>query len=300
MPLRQWVLKITKYADKLALGLDSLNWPERTLASQKAWIGKSEGALIKFNIDGFPNESIEVFTTRADTVMGITYIVLAPESNLALKLTSSEQLPSVQQYLSEVSKKSDLERTSTGKDRGKTGVWTGSYAIHPLSGERLPVWIADYVLAGYGTGAVMAVPAHDERDFDFAKLFNLPVKQVVKGINESDIEIALPFIDDGVSCNSGVYDGLTTSETKLAVIKDLEGIQSGQNYISYKLRDWVFSRQRYWGEPIPIYFPVKMLTPDGTGDPRAGDPHEILYDHPIPVEDSELPLRLPALDNFQV
>lgn len=304
MPLRQWVLKITKYADKLESGLADMHWPEGTLSSQKQWIGRSDGAMIKFGIEGKTDEHIEVFTTRPDTLMGVTYLVVAPENPLVAKLVTADQQAAVGRYVADISRKSDLERTSTGKDRGKTGVWIGSYAIHPLSGERVPIWIADYVLAGYGSGAVMAVPAHDERDFAFANIFELPIKQVVSHSVSTDstsneIDSVLPFTVEGVSCNSGKYDSLSTNECKASIVRDLEACESGRTHTSYKLRDWVFSRQRYWGEPIPIYFPVKMLTADGSGDPREDDPHEILYDQPIPVDESELPLKLPELSDFQ-
>lgn len=299
LPLRQWVLKIVEYADKLEEGLEGLNWPEGTLAAQKQWIGKSIGAAVRFKVVDSTDDlgEIEVFTTRPDTLMGVTYVVVAPEHPLVDALTSSENKDTVEQYRSQVTGKSDLERTATGKDRGKTGVALGSYVEHPLTGEKLPIWTADYVLAGYGTGAVMAVPAHDERDFEFATLFSLDIKQVVDSPSKEDIE--LPFTQPGTIVNSGEFSGMTTDQCKEAVIQRLEAVNTGGKQTTYKLRDWVFSRQRYWGEPIPIYFPVKMLTEDGKGSPKLGDPYEILYDQPHPVPDSELPLRLPEMSDFQ-
>lgn len=293
-PLRQWVLQITKYADKLEEGLQNMQWPEGTLVAQKAWIGKSKGANIKFKIDGH-SDFFEVFTTRPDTVMGVTYVVLAPESPLVNKIKSKAQEAEVDKYVAEIVGKSDLERTATGKDKGKTGVWTGSYAIHPITNEKIPIWIADYVLAGYGTGAVMAVPAHDTRDFAFAEKFNLPIKRVLNTVDGNNND--LPMIDDGISCSSGEFDNLTTAKCQEKVIEKLVQLNAGSEKITYKLRDWVFSRQRYWGEPIPIYFPVEMENPNG--NPVAGDAHTIKYDEPIAVDDSELPLKLPDMTDFQ-
>lgn len=297
-PLRQWVLKITQYADKLEDGLKDMQWPEGTLSAQKQWIGRSVGASIKFKVQD-RDDTIEVFTTRPDTIMGVTYVVLAPESPLVEKLTTPEQLTAIANYRSEVAGKSDMERTSTGKDRGKTGVWTGSFALHPITAEAVPIWIADYVLAGYGTGAVMAVPAHDERDYAFAGVFGLPIKRVVASSSADDGGNELPMCEPGVVVNSGRFDGLTSEEAKNVVIQSLTSLDAGGEKVTYKLRDWVFSRQRYWGEPIPIYFPIEMLTPDGTGNPSQGAAHRIKYDQPIAVDDSELPLKLPPMTNFQ-
>lgn len=295
MPLRQWILKITKYADKLEESLDTLQWPEGTLTAQKQWIGRSTGASITFPVDGV-QESIEVFTTRPDTLMGVTYLVLAPEHPLVDKLTSTSHKDKVQAYKASITGKSDLERTSIGKDRGKTGVALGTMAKHPLSGDMLPIWIADYVLAGYGTGAVMAVPAHDERDFEFAQLFELEIKQVVESIDGDNS--MLPITSLGKIINSGKdFDGKSSSECQIEIINKLENLGFGSKQITYKLRDWVFSRQRYWGEPIPIYFPVQMQ--DENGDPRKGSPHTIQFNEPIGLEESELPLKLPPMTNFQ-
>lgn len=254
-PLRQWVFKITKYADKLEAGLEGLQWPEGTLVAQRQWIGRSKGAAIKFKIEGTYKE-VEVFTTRADTLMGVTYLVLAPELELVREITTPEHSDAVEEYIRRTASKSDLERTSIGKDKAKTGVPLGAIAVHPLSGVRVPIWAADYVLAGYGTGAVMAVPAHDERDFEFAVKHGLDVKQVVGAADGS--EVSLPYTEDGVLLNSGAYDGLSSLEARESITQSLSSIDAGGERVTYKLRDWVFSRQRYWGEPIPIYFPVSV------------------------------------------
>eukprot|EP00638_Chattonella_subsalsa_P002993 CAMPEP_0117760162 /NCGR_PEP_ID=MMETSP0947-20121206/16439_1 /TAXON_ID=44440 /ORGANISM="Chattonella subsalsa, Strain CCMP2191" /LENGTH=862 /DNA_ID=CAMNT_0005580747 /DNA_START=163 /DNA_END=2751 /DNA_ORIENTATION=+ len=300
LPLRQWVFKITEYADELEAGLENadLQWPEGTRAAQKAWIGKSVGATITFDVAGSEgDEQFSVFTTRPDTVLGVSYVVLAPEHPLVEKITTDDQRAAVQAYVEETASKSDMDRTAVGKEKAKTGVPTGAFAIHPLSGEQVPIWVADYVLGSYGTGAVMAVPGHDERDYEFAKNFDLPIKQVVKPTKgEANLEEAA-FTDYGVSVNSGKFDGLSTEDCKAAIIKELEEIEKGGATITYKLRDWVFSRQRYWGEPIPIYFPVTMEDPNG--DPRKDDAHTIDFDTPIPVKEEDLPLTLPEMDDFK-
>lgn len=300
-PLRQWILKITEYADKLEAGLDDMQWPEGTLSAQRQWIGRSVGASIVFKVDGHADKSIEVFTTRSDTLMGVTYVVLAPENSLVAELTAADRKTEVDKYVKEVAGKSDMERTSTGKDRGKTGVALGAYAVHPITGEKVPILAADYVLAGYGTGAVMAVPAHDERDFEFAEKFNLPIKRVIKSKSSNPEDDTLPMTEPGVVCNSGAdMDGLETVQAKSAVTKKLAEINSGGEKVTYKLRDWVFSRQRYWGEPIPIYFPVEMLTADRKGSPLDSPTnHRVMYEQPIAVDDAELPLKLPEMSDFQ-
>jgi leucyl-tRNA synthetase len=243
-------------------------------------------------------QSVKVFTTRPDTLMGVTYVTLAPEHPLVTSLTTPEQQEAVEKYVGETSSRSDLDRTSS---KEKTGVFTGGYVIHPLSGERVPVWVGDYVLGSYGTGAVMAVPAHDSRDFEFAKAFGLDIKWVVTPVH-GDLDKDEAFTEHGVAMNSGVFDGMTTEKCKEAVTKNLEETKMGGAKITYKLRDWVFSRQRYWGEPIPIYFPVDF--PDGV-DPTTQNPaidgcdHTIRYDQPIPVDDTDLPLELPYMEDFK-
>jgi len=289
-PLRQWTLKITAYADRLASELEGLDWPE-TRKKQVDWIGRSEGAEVDFGIKNRP-EKLRIFTTRPDTLFGATYMVLAPEHALVESLATPAQRDEVLAYRKEVASKSDMDRTALAKK--KTGVFTGSYAIHPLSGAEVPIWIADFVLGGYGTGAIMSVPAHDERDFEFAKQFGLPIVQVVS--KDGSLEDANgwkeAFTDDGVAVRSSLIDGKKTPEAKAAMIDHLEREKLGVRKVQYKLRDWVFSRQRYWGEPIPIYFPVEV---SADGDPKSG---KIRYDQPIAVEESELPLRLPDLEDF--
>ncbi len=266
-PMRQWMLRITAFAQRLIDELDGLDWPESIKALQRNWIGRSEGALVHFQLE---SERLTVFTTRPDTLFGATYMVLAPEHPLVDVYASADQRAAIASYRAQVSGKSDLERTELSKE--KTGVFTGAYAVNPVNGERIPVWIADYVLAGYGTGAIMAVPAHDERDFEFAQKFDLPIRRVVEGGAE------LPFADEGLAINSGLLDGLTTPQAKTRIIDWLEETGRGQRQINYKLRDWLFSRQRYWGEPFPI------LWSEGQ--------HRIL-------PESELPLEPPPLADFK-
>ena len=271
-PMRQWVLKITDYAEKLLADLDILDWPESLKAMQRNWIGKSVGAEIDFKIEG-TDKAFTVFTTRADTVFGVSYCVLAPEHKLVEEIVTEGQRAAVEEYLDIVKRKSDLERTDLNKD--KTGVFTGAYAINPVNGEKVELWIADYVLASYGTGAVMAVPAHDERDYEFATKFNLPIKAVI----EENGEVVVPFFGDGKHINSDFINGLNNEEAIAKVIEFLEENKVGRSKVTYKLRDWLFSRQRYWGEPIPI-----IHWEDGTM---------------TTVPDSELPLLLPETDNIK-
>ena len=271
-PMRQWVLKITDYAEKLLADLDILDWPESLKAMQRNWIGKSVGAEIDFKIEG-TDKVFTVFTTRADTVFGVSYCVLAPEHKLVEEIVTVGQRAAVEEYLDIVKRKSDLERTDLNKD--KTGVFTGAYAINPVNGEKVELWIADYVLASYGTGAVMAVPAHDERDYEFATKFNLPIKAVI----EDNGEVVVPFFGDGKHINSDFINGLNNEEAIAKVIEFLEENKVGRSKVTYKLRDWLFSRQRYWGEPIPI-----IHWEDGTM---------------TTVPDSELPLLLPETDNIK-
>ncbi|MCU9595158.1 leucine--tRNA ligase [Caldibacillus thermolactis] len=271
-PMRQWVLKITEYADRLLEDLDELDWPESLKDMQRNWIGRSEGAEITFDVDGH-NESFTVFTTRPDTLFGATYAVLSPEHPLVDKITTADQKEAVNAYKTEVQKKSDLERTDLAKD--KTGVFTGAYAVNPVNDEKMPIWIADYVLMSYGTGAIMAVPAHDERDYEFAKKFNLPIREVVAG---GDIEKEA-YTGDGPHVNSGFLDGLNKEEAIKKMIEWVEEKGIGQKKVQYKLRDWLFSRQRYWGEPIPI-----IHWEDGTM---------------TAVPEEELPLMLPKMDEIK-
>ena len=271
-PMRQWVLKITDYAEKLLADLDILDWPESLKAMQRNWIGKSVGAEIDFKIEG-TDKAFTVFTTRADTVFGVSYCVLAPEHKLVEEIVTVGQRAAVEEYLDIVKRKSDLERTDLNKD--KTGVFTGAYAINPVNGEKVELWIADYVLASYGTGAVMAVPAHDERDYEFATKFNLPIKAVI----EDNGEVVVPFYGDGKHINSDFINGLNNEEAIAKVIEFLEENKVGRSKVTYKLRDWLFSRQRYWGEPIPI-----IHWEDGTM---------------TTVPDSKLPLLLPETDNIK-
>ncbi|MDM8360486.1 leucine--tRNA ligase [Bacillus thuringiensis] len=271
-PMRQWMLKITAYGDRLLEDLDELDWPESLKDMQRNWIGRSEGAEVHFNIDG-TDEKFTVFTTRPDTLFGATYCVLAPEHTLVAEITTAEQKEAVEAYINAVKMKSDLERTELAKE--KTGVFTGAYAVNPVNGEKLPIWIADYVLATYGTGAVMAVPAHDERDYEFASVFNLSMKEVVKG---GDITKEV-YTGDGAHVNSAFLDGLNKEEAIAKMIEWLEVTSAGNQKVTYRLRDWLFSRQRYWGEPIPV-----IHWEDGTM---------------TAVKEEELPLVLPKTENIR-
>ncbi|WP_182201807.1 leucine--tRNA ligase [Paraliobacillus salinarum] len=244
-PMKQWMLRITAYADRLLEDLEELDWPESIKDMQRNWIGRSEGAEVVFGIDG-TEENFTVFTTRPDTLFGATYVVLAPEHPLVNKVVTPEQQENVQSYLDKVKLKSDLERTDLAKD--KTGVFTGAYAVNPINGEKLPIWIADYVLMSYGSGAIMAVPAHDERDYEFAKKFDLPIVPVLEGGDVTEEA----FLGDGKHINSDFLNGLNKEDGISKAIEWLEENNKGEKKVTYRLRDWLFSRQRYWGEPIPI------------------------------------------------
>ena len=276
--IRQWILKITDYADRLDADLEGLDWPESVKAMQHNWIGKSTGAEVTFTVadkDGKPTDkNLTVYTTRCDTLFGATYMVVSPEHKIIDSITTPEQAQAVKAYQEEAAKKSDLERTDLAKD--KTGVFSGSYAINPVNGKLIPIWIADYVLISYGTGAIMAVPAHDDRDWEFAKKFNLPIIEVLK--SEVDVQ-KQAWTQDGIHVNSEFLDGLNKADAIAKMLEFLEEKKIGRKAINYKLRDWVFSRQRYWGEPIPL-----VHCPDcGT----------------VPVPEEELPLTLPDVKSYQ-
>ncbi len=278
-PMRQWMLRITAFAERLLEGLDALDWPESIKLLQKNWIGRSEGAFVDFTLkDG--GDNFTVYTTRPDTLFGATYMVLAPEHPLVAQITSTEQKEAVENYVRTVASKSERDRQDASKE--KTGVFTGAYAINPVNGASIPIWIADYVLTGYGTGAIMAVPAHDDRDHAFATKFNLPIVKVVQE-SPSPGDASVPpatsyFTGDGVAINSGILDGLPTAEAKRKITLWLEERSLGRAAVQYKLRDWLFSRQRYWGEPFPIIWE--------NGRHRA-------------LDESELPVRLPELHDFK-
>ena len=289
-PLRQWQLRITAYADRLSSELEGLEWPE-TKQKQRDWIGRSEGAEVDFPLVG-RSEKLTVYTTRPDTLFGATYMVIAPDHPLTLSIVGAEQRAAVAAYVQAAARKSDMERTALNKE--KSGIFLGAHATNPLTGTQIPIYTADYVLGAYGTGAIMAVPGHDERDFEFAKKFDLPIIQVVSKDGTLTDSVDSVFSDDGIAVRSGQFDGQPTSQVKSNVIAFVEAQGIGRRRVNYKLRDWVFSRQRYWGEPIPIYFPVTTA-----GDPRRGDAYEIDYKTPIAVEDSELPLRLPELEDYR-
>jgi len=273
LPMRQWMLRITAYAERLLDDLDQLDWPEPIKKQQRDWIGRSEGARVRFAVEGHAGRELEVFTTRPDTLFGATYMVLAPEHPWVKEIATPGRRASVLAYVEAAQRKSERARLAEAKE--KTGVDTGARATNPCTGESIPIWIADYVLAGYGTGAIMAVPGHDQRDFDFARSFGLEIREVVAGGDVSE----QAYTEDGVAVHSGLIDGLATAEAKKRMIAWLEEKGLGDGAITYKLRDWLFSRQRYWGEPFPL-----LHFDDGT--------QRLL-------QDDELPLLLPDLDDFR-
>ncbi|MCX0398627.1 leucine--tRNA ligase [Clostridium perfringens] len=266
--LTQWFFKITDYADELLDKLDGLDWPEKTVSMQKHWIGRSTGSQVNFKVKD-SDLNFDVFTTRVDTLCGVSYVVLAPENPLVDEIVSAEQKEAVENYKEEAKKQSDIERQSISRE--KTGVFTGAYAIHPLTGKEVPIWVGDYVLATYGTGAVMAVPAHDERDFAFAEKFNLPITRVIETKDGS--ETNLPFCEHGILVNSGEFDGLTTDEAKEKIVEKLASMGLGEKKVNFRLRDWLVSRQRYWGAPIPVVYCEECGI--------------------VPVPESQLPVELP-------
>lgn len=276
--LRQWILRITKYADRLLEDLSEVDWPESTLAMQRNWIGRSEGAEVIFIVASrtAEGEEIRVFTTRPDTLFGATYVVLSPEHPLVDRITTPEKQAEVREYQTAARRKSDLERTELSKE--KTGVFTGSYAVNPVNNKQIPIWIADYVLSTYGTGAIMAVPAHDERDYEFACKYQLPIIQVVRPA-EGEIPSGQAFTDEGININSGELDNLRTPDAKRRIIESLEKSGKGKSAVSYRLRDWVFSRQRYWGEPIPIVHCEKCGA--------------------VAVPEDQLPVTLPDVERYE-
>ncbi len=310
--LRQWVLRITAYADRLLDDLAGVDWPDSTKRMQAAWIGRSEGAEVVFELADFPQETITVFTTRPDTLFGATYMVLAPEHPLVKKITTPEQTQAVEGYVKQAASKSDLDRTDLAKE--KTGVFTGAYAVNPVNGQKIPIWVADYVLLTYGTGAIMAVPAHDERDFEFAKTFHLPIIEVVRpkeGSKEAqDYQPGDLFAGVGVMVNSGEYDGVDSNEAKQKIVEKLAAQNKGKGAVNYKLRDWLFSRQRYWGEPIPILWVDKAAYDKATAD-RTTPVGAVLPETPvsftedgqsfyaIPTPLQNLPLLLPETEHFK-
>jgi leucyl-tRNA synthetase len=281
--LKQWLLRITKYADRLLWDLDKLDWPEKVKLMQANWIGRSEGAEIVFKLisaQDITGYDVKVFTTRPDTLYGATYMVLAPEHELVLKICSKENIPQIKEYIKKSQKITEIERTSTEKE--KTGIFTGAYAVNPVNGQKIPVWISDYVLISYGSGAIMAVPAHDERDFEFATKFKLPIIEVIhnKESNRNDNSaLKEAYAGEGEMMNSGQFNGIHSSKGQEAVVEKLAEKNLAKKTVNYKLRDWIFSRQRYWGEPIPIVYCEKC--------------GEVL------LKEEDLPVILPEIENYQ-
>ena len=299
--LRQWVLRITAYAERLLADLKDLDWPDSTKRMQEAWIGRSEGAEVLFKLEPAALGDLRVYTTRPDTLFGATYMVIAPEHPLVGALTKPEYQAAIDAYIRQTAGKSDLERTDLAK--GKSGVFTGSFAINPVNGARIPIWVADYVLMGYGTGAIMAVPAHDERDHEFAEQFKLPIVRVIQPSQPEDT--TLPYVGDGTVVNSPGYDGMPWPEAKKKITAALAAQGRGQASVQFKLRDWLFSRQRYWGEPVPIVWVnaadyararttlATALPPTDVSYSAKGETH-----YALPVPDSALPLTLPNVTSY--
>ena len=304
---RQWVLRITAYAQKLLEGLDTIDWPESTKRQQTAWIGHSVGAEISFDIQDNAEDKVKIFTTCPDTLFGCTYMVLAPEHPLLAKLTTEENYKAVQLYKEQAARKSDLNRTDLAKD--KTGVFTGSYAINPANNKAIPIWVADYVLMSYGTGAIMAVPAHDERDFEFAQKFELPITPVIA--QKDSEETPLPYTGPGKLINSDQYNGLGNKEAKQVITEALNKEGHGKETVNYKLRDWIFSRQRYWGEPFPVVW-VSKEDYEKVAANKQSPFQEFLPEVPVtfseeggatryalPLPTQALPVELPEVDSYQ-
>ena len=300
--LRQWVLRITAYADRLLADLKGVDWPDSTKRMQEAWIGRSEGADVFFPLEEPSLGPLRIFTTRPDTLFGCTYMVLAPEHPLVEAITRSNRREAVSAYRKQAASKSDLERTDLAKE--KSGVFTGAYAINPANGERVPIWVADYVIMGYGTGAIMAVPAHDERDFEFARRYDIPVVAVIQPAGEP-AEAKLPYTGPGVLVNSGKYTGLAWSVAQKRITEDLASRDAGKFAVNYKLRDWLFSRQRYWGEPIPIVW-VDEADYRRAVKARPGDFPQVPVSfvdggrtrYALPLPESALPLALPEVASY--
>ncbi|MFV0441457.1 MAG: leucine--tRNA ligase [Lachnospirales bacterium] len=272
--LRQWMLKITAYADRLLADLDELDWPEKVKKMQSDWIGKSYGAEIDFKVDG-TDEKLKVYTTRPDTLFGATFMVISPEHELAKKITTNDKMKEVEDYIFMASTKSNVDRMAA---KDKTGVFTGSYGLNPINNELVPIWISDYVLADYGTGAIMCVPAHDDRDFEFATKFGLKITPVIKG-EDTVLPLKEAYVGEGVMINSGDFDGQTSKEARESIPTFIEENKIGNRTVNYKLRDWVFSRQRYWGEPIPLIHCEKCGT--------------------VPVPEKDLPVLLPDVEKYE-